>query len=239
MITVGSAPSIAVNSSTICAGAATTLTASGATTYTWSTSSNATSISVSPTSTSVYTVSGNLTGCGVSAMQTATVTVNNLPVVSMNAISGPLCVTNAAVNLVGTPGGGVFSGPGVVGSTFDPAVSGAGTFTVMYNYTDANSCSAVDSKTVSVGLCTGVTELTNMAITVYPNPAKNVVYITMNSALVNLATIQMYDAIGKLVISEKVKNSTTTISLQDYASGIYSIRVVSDNNQSIIKLIKE
>ncbi len=83
MITVGSAPSISVNSSTICAGATATLAASGVTTYTWNTSSNATSISVSPTSTSVYTVSGNLTGCAVGATQTATVTVNNLPTVTV------------------------------------------------------------------------------------------------------------------------------------------------------------
>lgn len=238
-IIVSSAPAITVNSSTICAGATATLSANGTTTYTWNTGSNASSISVNPTGTMVYTVTGNLSGCAVAASQTATVFVNSLPNVVMNSISGPLCINNAAVALSASPSGGNFSGTGVVGSSFDPAVSGAGTFTVMYNYTDANSCSAVDSKTVSVSLCTGVTELTNMAITVYPNPANNVVYINMNAALINQTTIQMYDAIGKLVISEKVKNTTTTISIMDYASGIYTIRVVSDNNQSIIKLIKE
>ncbi|MES2762398.1 MAG: M43 family zinc metalloprotease [Bacteroidota bacterium] len=239
MISVGSAPSISVNSSTICAGATVTLSASGVTTYTWNTSSNATSISVSPASTSVYTVSGNLTGCAVSAVQTATVTVNTLPVVSMNSVAGPLCVNHAPVNLVGTPGGGVFSGTGVIGSTFDPSVSGAGTFTVMYNYTDANNCSAVDSKTVNVSLCTGITELTNTNISVYPNPAKDAIHILMDAALINNTSIELYDAIGKLIITEKVVNVQTTIRIDALAKGIYTARIVSEGKQVSRRVIKE
>ncbi|MES2514198.1 MAG: M43 family zinc metalloprotease [Bacteroidota bacterium] len=239
MITVGSAPSISVNSSTICAGATATLNASGVTSYTWNTSSNATSISVSPTSTSVYTVSGNLTGCAVSAMQTATVTVNNLPTVTMSSVGGPLCVANAPVNLVGTPGGGNFSGTGVVASTFDPSVSGAGTFTVMYTYMDANNCSAVDSKTVNVSLCTGITELTNTNISVYPNPAKDAINVMMDAALINNTSIELYDAIGKLIITEKVINVQTTIKIDALAKGIYTVRIVSEGKQTSRRIIKE
>ena len=239
MITVGAAPSISVNSSTICAGATVTLTASGVTTYTWNTSSNATSISVSPTSTSIYTVTGNLTGCAVGATQTATVTVNSLPVVTMGTVSSPLCVANAPVTLVGTPSGGAFSGTGVVGSTFDPAVSGAGTFTVMYNFTDANSCSAMDTKTVNVSLCTGITELSNTSISIYPNPAKDVINVMMDASIFNNTTVELYDAIGKLVIAEKVVNNNTTIRIDNLAKGIYTIRVISEGKQLSRRIIKE
>ena len=239
MITVGAAPSISVNSSTICAGATVTLTASGVSTYTWNTSSNATSISVSPTSTSIYTVTGNLTGCAVGATQTATVTVNSLPVVTMGTVSSPLCVANAPVTLVGTPSGGTFSGTGVVGSTFDPSVSGAGTFTVMYDYTDANSCSAMDTKTVNVSLCTGITELSNTSISIYPNPAKDVINVMMDASIFNNTTVELYDAIGKLVIAEKVVNNNTTIRIDNLAKGIYTIRVISEGKQLSRRIIKE
>ena len=238
-ITVGAAPSISVNSSTICAGASATLTASGVTTYTWNTSSNATSISVSPTSTSVYTVSGNLTGCAVGATQTATVTVNSLPVVTMGTVSSPLCVANAPVTLSGTPTGGNFSGTGVVANTFDPSVSGQGTFSLQYDYTDANGCSSVDTKTVNVSLCTGVTELTNTNISVYPNPARDAINIMMDASLINNTTIELYDAIGKLVIAEKVVNVQTTIKIDALAKGIYTVRILSEGKQVSRRVIKE
>jgi len=238
-VNVTSAPSISVNSSTICSGSTTTLTASGVTSYSWNTGSTSPNISVNPTGTTVYTVTGYLSGCGTLATQTATVSVNALPNVTLGSIAGPLCTNNAAVTLSGSPSGGNFSGTGVVGSSFDPSVSGAGTFTVMYYYTDGNNCSSVDSKTVSVSLCTGINELSSSSISVYPNPAKDVVQISMSASLVSQATIEMYDAIGKLVISERVNNTITTLSLTDYAKGMYSIRVVSENNQSIIKLIRE
>ncbi len=238
-ITVGAAPSISVNSSTICSGATATLAASGVTTYTWNTTSNATSISVSPTSTSVYTVTGNLTGCAVGATQTATVTVNSLPVVTMGTVSSPLCVANAPVTLSGTPTGGTFSGTGVVGNTFDPSVSGQGTFSLLYDYMDGNGCSATDTKTVNVSLCTGVTELTSTNISIYPNPARDAFNVMMDASLINNTTIELYDAIGKLVIAEKVVNVQTTIKIDTLAKGIYTVRIVSEGKQVSQRIIKE
>lgn len=238
-ITVASAPAITVNSSTICAGASVTLSASGVTTYTWNTNSNAASISVSPTSTSVYTVSGNLTGCAVTAIKTATVTVNALPIVSMGSIASPLCVNSSPVTLVGTPTGGNFSGTGVVGSTFAPSVSGAGTFSIMYDYTDGNGCMATNTKTVNVNLCTGISELSNNSISIYPNPAKEVINVMMDASLYNNTSIELYDAIGKLVITEKVVNNNTVISINDLAKGIYTIRIISEGKQLSKRIIKE
>jgi PKD repeat protein len=238
-ITVGSAPSISVNSSTICAGSTTTLSASGVTSYTWNTSSNANSIFVSPASTSVYTVTGNLTGCAVAAIQTATVTVNSLPNVIMGSVAGPLCVANAPVALSGNPTGGTFSGAGVSGTDFDPSISGAGTFTLMYDYIDVNGCSASSSQTVNVSLCTGVTELSGSNISVYPNPANDAITVSMDASLINHTTFELYDAIGKLVITEKVTNPYTTIVINSLAKGIYTVRIVSEGKQTSKRIIKE
>jgi PKD repeat protein len=238
-ISVVAAPSISVNSAVICAGSTATLTASGVTTYTWNTTSNSSTIFVNPTSTSIYTVSGNLNGCGTTAIQEVTVTVNALPNVSLASIAGPLCVNNAAVTLVGSPAGGVYSGTGVSGSSFDPAVSGSGTFTLTYGYTDANTCSASATQTVDVSLCTGIQEIVSDMVSVFPNPTRELIHIKMDASIVNHATVELYDAIGKLVISEKVNHTTTTLNLVNYASGMYTIRVVADGKQNIIKVIRE
>jgi hypothetical protein len=73
----------------------------------------------------------------------------------VNTTLPEICETNAPMVLSGgTPTGGVYSGTGVSLSgtdyIFDPAVSGAGTFTLMYSYSDSNSCEGTASKDIVV-----------------------------------------------------------------------------------------
>lgn len=85
----------------------------------------------------------------------------------------------------------------------------------------------------------GINEINDAAVTNYPNPTKDVIHVKMDASLVDNATINLYDAIGKLVISERVNNTTTTLNLKDFATGMYTIRVVAEGKQSIIKVIKQ
>ena len=48
---------------------------------------------------------------------------------------GPYCLDEPCVNLTGTPPGGLWSGPGVVGSQFCSQTAGVGTTNVTYTYT--------------------------------------------------------------------------------------------------------
>ncbi len=238
-IVVGTAPVITVNSSTICAGSTATLNASGVNSYTWSSGANTSSITDNPTVTTVYTVSGNLSGCATGASETATITVNTLPVVSLAPIS-QLCINSSPVALIGSPTNGTYTGTGVSGSTFDPSISGAGTFNIMYYYTDANNCSNFASQPASVGLCTGVSEAFNAAaISIFPNPAKDAINVNLNSLSFDNTTIELYDAIGKLVLSQKVVDTISTLLISDLSKGMYSIRIVMDSNQVVKRIIKE
>ncbi len=74
--------------------------------------------------------------------------------------SGYCASTSATVALVGSPAGGTFSGPGIVGNDFDPAVSGAGTHTINY-VVDSFLGYAID---------------TNFAYTILPTTASAVTY---------------------------------------------------------------
>ncbi|MBL4658345.1 MAG: SprB repeat-containing protein, partial [Flavobacteriales bacterium] len=76
------------------------------------------------------------------------VTVTNLPVVSFSGLAASYCAGGDPALLSGSPAGGVFSGPGVVGNTFDPGIAGVGTSTIQYMYTDGGGCA--DSTTQSV-----------------------------------------------------------------------------------------
>jgi hypothetical protein len=53
-----------------------------------------------------------------------------------------------------TPAGGTYSGTGVVGGAFDPAVAGPGVYTITYTYTNANGCTNSDDATYTVNNCT-------------------------------------------------------------------------------------
>jgi hypothetical protein len=86
---------------------------------------------------------------GCSAADTTSIVVNPLPVVNTGTY-GPVCITASPISLSGTPSGGTWSGAGVTGSTFNVQTAGVGTHPVIYNYTDANGCSAADTTSIVV-----------------------------------------------------------------------------------------
>src|SRR6185436_1880142 len=62
-----------------------------------------------------------------------------------------LCIDASPLALSGgTPAGGTYSGTAVVNNIFYPSISGIGTFTIYYTYSDNNGCSNMDSALVSV-----------------------------------------------------------------------------------------
>lgn len=70
-----------------------------------------------------------------------TVTVQVHPNVNVQVTTvAPQCISDPAITLAANPPGGVFSGPGVSGGSFDPNVAGFGVHVVTYTYTDPNSC---------------------------------------------------------------------------------------------------
>ncbi|MBP7849977.1 MAG: T9SS type A sorting domain-containing protein [Lentimicrobiaceae bacterium] len=79
------------------------------------------------------------------------VTVYGLPVVNCPA-SFNVCASDAAFALTAaTPAGGTYSGTGVSGGMFDPAVAGGGTHVITYAYEDGNGCVGTCSFSISVG----------------------------------------------------------------------------------------
>lgn len=74
------------------------------------------------------------------------INVNPVPLVSGGTYPN-VCSNSGTVTLAGTPAGGFFTGTGVAGLNFDPAV---GTQTLTYNYTDGLGCSNSSTTTITV-----------------------------------------------------------------------------------------
>lgn len=103
-----------------------------------------------------YTITYTYTnGSGCVSTATHTVTVNAVTTPTFSGLPATICNNAAAVTLTGTPSGGTFSGTGISGNTFDPAVAGAGgPYTITYTYTNGSGCTASSSQTVTVTTCT-------------------------------------------------------------------------------------
>ena len=239
-VTISSTPGISVSSVTTCVGTSTVLTANGVTSYTWSTGLHTNFISVNPSATTVYTVSGNLTGCTGTAISTATVTVKPLPSVSLAPLSSnTMCVIDPSVTLVGSPSGGSYSGPGVVSNKFDPSVAGAGTFVLQYTYTNTSGCSASASRTVNVDVCTGIEDFDISNLSIYPNPTRDIITISLNSSVIGTGSLQLFNSVGQLITSQKITEANSTLDLQNWANGIYILKIYTNNHQVIKKIIKQ
>lgn len=95
------------------------------------------------------------TACNDSAV--VEVTVNPLPNVTFDPV-GDICINEAKENLSAyvSPLGSDFSGDGITGYYFSPSVASIGDHTVVYSYTDANSCTDTAQRIITVNDTTGV-----------------------------------------------------------------------------------
>lgn len=167
-------------------------------------------------------------GCSGSAIEP--ITVNALPTPIIAAIPNQ-CDTSTVYALLGTPPGGTFAGPGVTGSNFNASAAGLGTWTLSYDYTDGNGCSAQAIETVTVTTCSaGINEGSAISLMIYPNPTDE--FITI-SADVELSSIVVLDVNGRSV---KLVPSQGLVDVSDLNSGVYFIQI-EYNGQLFIERI--
>ncbi len=152
-VTVGPAPTVTVNSPTICLGGSTVLTATPSTgggSYLWSPGGQTTStITVSPTVTTTYSVVYTLNGC-TSLSADGTVTISGGATATVNNAS--ICSGNPAT-LTATPssGGGTYlwSPGGQVTPSITISPLATTTYSVIYTLAGCPGTSATGTVTVS------------------------------------------------------------------------------------------
>ncbi len=164
------------------------------------------------THTITYTYS-NSNGCTNSA--STGITVNPLPVVSAGTYA-PVCINNGNVVLTGSPSGGIFSGPGVSGNSFDPGIAGTGTHTITYNFIDGNGCSASATTTLIVNRI-AATEFTTAACLSYTLPWGTVV-TSSNDYVHTYSTINGCDSVvtAHVIINSSVATEFTAAACLSY-----------------------
>lgn len=69
---------------------------------------------------------------------------------NFSGLNPNLCNSSGLVNLIPMQTGGVFSGLGINGNTFNPAIAGNGTHVITYTIGSSPTCSATQTFSVTV-----------------------------------------------------------------------------------------
>jgi hypothetical protein len=174
-------------------------------------------------------------GQKVQDVYTSTITISPNSTVSATSSSSIICL-GASVTLTGNTSASLFAWN--TGAT-TLSVSVTPTTTTLYTFNAACSAGAA-SVTVVVNTCTGIEELTENQIRLFPNPSEGNVTIALNSASLSESfSVEIYDAIGKLVATHKL-NTETNINISSLDGGVYLFKIKKNNTliktSQIIKL---
>ncbi len=182
-----------------------------------------------------YTYTNNW-GCGSSA--TDNLTINPLPTVMFTNITGQIFVNTPAFSLSGfvSPSGGTFTGTGMTGSMFDPAVAGAGSYMITYTYTHPiTGCSASQIQYINIG-AVGINEIAAATknITLYPNPTHSQLNLS-NINTREIKSIRITNIIGEVVSTTEVITENMQLNVSNLVPATYLIQFINADGMSASK----
>ena len=167
----------------------------------------------------------------------------SIPSVSLSPGDTVYCTLDGDVTLVGSPGGGFYSGPGVTGNQFSPAFAGPGIHAVVYTYTSPEGCEATDTMWADVQICTGINaQFRAGGLKIYPNPNSGQFEASFTLLQTGEFRISISDLSGREVFSQKsVLNSGDHHLSFDLGTkagqGVYFVRFEGENFNLVRKLL--
>lgn len=88
-------------------------------------------------------------------------------------------------------------------------------------------------------LKSGIASISADNIKVYPNPANDYIYIKNTHKYIQIQQVQLFDLLGKQLLSQNVNESTHKLELSSLPKGIYMLKVSTHNTTIItMKIVK-
>jgi protease II len=111
--------------------------------------------------------------------------------------------------------------------------------------TNVSGVSAPASKTVQVLNCTdggvGIAENNNLSanVSVFPNPAHDVVNISVPVSGSDVYKVKLINVIGAVVYEEKISKENFSINLAGKAKGVYFLSIENNTQKAVKKIVIE
>lgn len=222
------------NDALVCAGGFTIDAGYSGMNHLWSTGDTTQLLQINNSGTYYVTVTDS-TGCFGSDTVNYTIP---LPIaVTIGSLPDSVCSSDAALILTGSPSGGVFSGTGVAGSLFSPALAGAGVWPVTYLITDSVGCPFAAEEFVTVLPCVGIQEETTSPLLIFPNPVSDV----LNAEIFNGDNVvQVIDSRGRIVMQEFISSNEAFLQINatNLVEGIYTLKITGSNGIRLARFSK-
>ena len=101
-----------------------------------------------------------------------------------------------------------------------------------------NSVKTLGEIQVAAGITLGIDDKENDFGLIYPNPFNNEINVKFRQ-ISNYITVELFDILGKEIISKKFKNTSfINFPVEDLSSGLYLLKINSDDNVLTKKIIK-
>ncbi|HOZ52525.1 MAG TPA: GEVED domain-containing protein [Chitinophagaceae bacterium] len=181
---------------------------------------------------SVYTSSGIYTHTFISASGCDSNLILQLTIDTLTAV-----IQSSGANL-STPNMGSYQWfdcdknaiiPGATNSNYTPI--GGGSYAVIVNY-----LSCIDTSLCAQVWATNTEDLnSDKQSSIYPNPSQGLFELGLNDP----AEIILMSSIGEIILQEKFLKGKHSLNISSYASGVYFLKVKSNNKLATYKLIKE
>jgi len=110
----------------------------------------------------------------------------------------------------------------------------SGDYTV--NALDTNGCISANSQTYTF-LSVGMNDNLNSKINIFPNPVKAILKVAIQKNM-GVTIVQIIDMNGNVVQLESMQTSQQEFNIEHLSSGIYLIKIITDQHVANYKLIK-
>ncbi|KGL63285.1 choice-of-anchor V domain-containing protein [Polaribacter sp. Hel1_85] len=113
------------------------------------------------------------------------------------------------------------------------------TFYTAVNATNGNGSTSGDQvvTTNTTAQVLGISTAKRLQFDMYPNPASESISIQLPSGS-NKATVQFYDYVGRLALTKNISSANDNINVRDLSSGVYILKVISEDKIGSQKFVK-
>lgn len=181
-----------------------------------------------------YTVQLTASNAAGSNTFSQVITVNQTPTITLSTsdTDGVICLNDGNISLISNQTGTVFSGTGVVGTSFDPIAAGLGLHMISASFTDGVGCTANETMSILVEDCASLSDLSINGVSVFPNPNQG--SFTIKGLELETA-FSVYDLNGKIIFEGVASSTTEQIQLPKIPSGIYYLQSTKNGQMGQLK----